>query len=107
MKAWKDGRLQDCTPEEFVRSLQRYAGFADKEFKLRSDPAAHISERLMAAADEIERLRAAIAAALEALGNLGACCMGEPCERKDHPQQQDDSCRLYRARAALSEQEGE
>lgn len=53
LKAWSNGRLESCTLPEFVRSLRRYAGWADQEFGSRSDPAAHLGERLNAAADAL------------------------------------------------------
>lgn len=56
LKCWKDGRLETCTTDEFVQSLDRYAGYADEQFKFNSDPAAHLGERLRAAADAIRGL---------------------------------------------------
>lgn len=60
MKAWKGGMLIDCSAEEFTQSLRRFAGWADLRFSTRSDAAAHLGERLNAAADEVDRLRAAL-----------------------------------------------
>lgn len=53
MQTWKDGKLKPCTVEEFTQGLRRLAGWADKEFSYKSDPAAHLGERLNAAADLI------------------------------------------------------
>jgi len=55
-KAWKDGRLEPCEMPEFIQSLRRHAGWADQEFATRSDAAAHLGERLDAAADALTAL---------------------------------------------------
>lgn len=60
MKAWKGGKLVDCSAEEFTQSLHWFAGWADQHFILRSDSAAQLGERLNAAANEIDRLRAVL-----------------------------------------------
>lgn len=59
-KHWYDGQLKPCSLAQFIGSLRRYADYADREFRTRSDPAAHLGERLGAAADEIERLHAEV-----------------------------------------------
>lgn len=53
---WIDGKLQDATTSEFAAQLRIFANYADTEFSVRSDPIAHLGERLNAAAAEIERL---------------------------------------------------
>jgi hypothetical protein len=60
-KTWIAGQLKPCTPQEFTQGLRRYAGWADMEFGTRSDPAAHLSERLNAAADFIDALVSSVA----------------------------------------------
>lgn len=66
MQSFKDGVLTECTTEEFVQSLHRHAGWADEEFKCRSDPAAHLGLMMSQAAGvvdvyrfEIQRLKKA------------------------------------------------
>lgn len=60
IKAWKDGQLKPCTMAEFTHQLRRFAGWADQEFGTRSDSAAHLGERLNAAADLIDHLFAGL-----------------------------------------------
>jgi len=54
LRTWKDGKLEPCTVSEFTRGLRRYAGWAQAEYGVLSSPAAHLSERLNAAADLID-----------------------------------------------------
>lgn len=54
LKTWKNGQLVECELLEFTQGLRRHAGWADAEFRVRSDPAAHLGERLTAAADVID-----------------------------------------------------
>jgi hypothetical protein len=53
---WKAGKLVPGTPAEFTSGLRRFAGYADREFSTRSDPAGLIGERLNAAAKVIDML---------------------------------------------------
>ncbi len=55
LTTWKNGRLEPCTLAEFICGLRRHAGWADQEFGIRSDAAAHLGQRLNAAADALER----------------------------------------------------
>ena len=67
LKTWLNGQLVECSVEEFIQGLRRYAGWAAQEFGIRSDPAAHLGGRLNAAADRIEADAKVIAALMQAL----------------------------------------
>lgn len=60
LKTWKDGQRKPCSPEEFAAGLRRYAEYAKQEFGVLSSPSAHLSERLEAAADQLDLLNSAI-----------------------------------------------
>lgn len=65
LKTWKDGQLQPCTIHEFTQGLRRYAEWADERFSVRSDTAAHLGERLNAAADLIDDMWNRVGAVLK------------------------------------------
>jgi hypothetical protein len=58
LRTWKEGRLEPCTLPEFIQGLRHHADWADQYLRHRSDPAAHLGQRLNAAADALAALSA-------------------------------------------------
>lgn len=56
LKCFKNGELVDCSLGEFVQGMRHHSGWAEEEFKTRSDPAAHLGDILRMAADAIDEL---------------------------------------------------
>lgn len=56
LKCWKNGQLKPCTTGQFIAQLRRLAGWAEMEFRTRSDMAALLAGMMDQAADCIEEM---------------------------------------------------